>query len=61
MAKEEQDKKTKAAKENTGDAYKILIKPLVTEKTHKLSHLNVVAFKVSGKANKITEIGRAHV
>jgi large subunit ribosomal protein L23 len=44
----------KALKENTGDAYKVLVKPLVTEKIHKLSPLGVVAFKVSDKANKIT-------
>jgi large subunit ribosomal protein L23 len=55
----EVDGKKKAAKpeklkSDTGDAYKILIKPLLTEKLNKQSSRGVVAFKVSPKANKIS-------
>jgi large subunit ribosomal protein L23 len=52
------DESKKAAKPeklkgDTGDAYKVLIKPLLTEKLNKQSSSGVVAFKVSPKANKI--------
>ncbi len=40
--------------QNTGDAYKVLIKPLVTEKSYKLGESGKYAFKVSRKANKIS-------
>lgn len=46
--------KTEKLKSNTGDAYRILIKPLMTEKLNKQSAAGVVAFKVHPKANKIS-------
>ncbi len=46
---------TKAkSKENTGDAYKILVKPLVTEKSFKGMEKGQYVFKVNKKANKIS-------
>jgi large subunit ribosomal protein L23 len=55
--------KTKAAKKGEvraayGNAYKILIKPLVTEKVSNLGALNKYVFAVAGDANKI-EIAKA--
>ena len=46
---------TKAAKskENTGNAYRILVRPLVTEKSYKGAGLGQYHFMVSKKANKI--------
>src|SRR6478609_8572295 len=41
-------------KENTGDAYKILVRPLTTEKTYVLNALGQYVFKVYPKANKIS-------
>ncbi len=46
-------KKTKPKKENTGNAYRVLIKPLVTEKSSSLGMYNKYAFEVSPRANKI--------
>lgn len=49
-------KKKTAKKEqvkDTGDAYRVLIKPIMTEKTNKQSAGSVVAFKVASGANKI--------
>ena len=48
------NKTTTAAKANTGDAYKILIKPLVSEKSYIGAPQGKFYFKVSPKANKIT-------
>lgn len=48
----------KAKKENTDLAYRILVKPLITEKATNLVSLNKYAFKVAPKANKI-EIKKA--
>jgi large subunit ribosomal protein L23 len=45
-------------KEETGDAYRILIKPLITEKATNLSSENKYVFEVRGKANKL-EIKKA--
>jgi len=52
-------KKSAAKKDqvkNTSDAYRVLIRPIMTEKINKQSAGagNVVAFKVAAKANKIT-------
>jgi large subunit ribosomal protein L23 len=55
--KEDKAEKKQAAapsKENTGDAYLILVKPLVTEKGYKQVALGQYGFKVSKKANKIS-------
>jgi large subunit ribosomal protein L23 len=59
--KEEKGKKAEKAettpvksKTNTGDAYKILVKPVVTEKTFKQSNNRQYAFKVSKNANKVS-------
>src|SRR5258708_22978221 len=41
------------SKENTGDAYKILVKPLVSEKTFSKMSEGKYAFKVNPDANKI--------
>jgi large subunit ribosomal protein L23 len=57
----EADKEVKAKKvkkDDTGLAYKILVKPLITEKATNLVSLNKYAFKVASKANKI-EIKKA--
>ncbi len=43
-----------APKENTGNAYRILIKPLVSEKSFREQKNGKVVFKVSPKANKIS-------
>ena len=51
-AKEIKSKKVK--KEDTKDAYKILIKPLVTEKATALGGINKYCFVVAKGANKIT-------
>ena len=50
-AKQEKVKVSK--KDNTKDAYKYLIRPLVTEKATDLAQLNKYAFEVSKQANKI--------
>lgn len=47
-----QEIKKKIVKEDTGDAYKILIKPLITEKLTNLAVHNQYGFVVSQKANK---------
>lgn len=41
-------------KENTGDAYLILLRPLVTEKSFKGQAKGKISFKVHPKANKIS-------
>ena len=46
-------KSKKVKKEDTGFAYKILLKPLITEKATTLVSLNKYAFKVANNANKI--------
>lgn len=46
-------KEATKVKQDTGDAYKVLIKPLLTEKVNKMASHNVVAFKVHKDANKI--------
>ncbi len=46
--------KTVKSKENTGDAYRVLVKPLVTEKSYRGMAKGQYAFKVSKKANKIS-------
>ena len=53
MADKEVKKEVKS-KENTGDAYRILVKPLVSEKGYRQMSLGQYAFKVSTKANKIS-------
>jgi large subunit ribosomal protein L23 len=50
--------KPKIKKEETGQAYRILIRPLVTEKISFLGQNNQYAFEVMPKANKI-EIAKA--
>ncbi|MEI6528884.1 MAG: 50S ribosomal protein L23 [Candidatus Falkowbacteria bacterium] len=55
-AKTSGDKAVKVAKEN--QAYRILVKPLVTEKATTLSEHNKYVFVVSLKANKI-EVAKA--
>lgn len=47
-----QSTKSKINKENTGDAYRILVKPLITEKVTELGAFNQYAFAVSRDANK---------
>lgn len=51
-------KKVKIKKEETGDAYKVLIKPLVTEKGSMLGTYNQYSFEVAPNANKV-EIKKA--
>lgn len=46
-------KTKKAKKDDTGNAYRILVKPLITEKATNLVSLNKYAFKVSSQANKV--------
>lgn len=48
----------KVKREETGQAYKILIRPLITEKTSFLGQYNQYVFEITPKANKI-EIARA--
>ncbi|MDB4939977.1 MAG: ribosomal protein [Candidatus Doudnabacteria bacterium] len=50
----EEKAKTVPSKENTGDAYRILVKPLVTEKGYRQMTLGQYAFKVNTSANKIS-------
>jgi len=47
------EKKVKPKKEETGDAYRILIKHLVTEKGSWLGSYNQYLFEVAPRANKI--------
>src|SRR3989339_60087 len=42
----------KPSKEDTGDAYKILVKPILTEKVTDLALLNKYAFEVATSTNK---------
>lgn len=51
-------KSKKAKKDDTGLAYKVLIKPLITEKATNLVSLNKYAFKVANNTNKV-EIKKA--
>jgi large subunit ribosomal protein L23 len=51
-------KTAKSKKEDTAEAYKILIKPLVTEKATDLANFNKYCFEVAKNANKI-EIQKA--
>ena len=48
----------KPTKENTGDAYRVLLKPLVTEKSASLNALGQYVFAVSLRATK-SEIKKA--
>ncbi len=48
------DKPRTADISGSGDAYKILVKPLVSEKTYKLGERGKYVFKVSRQANKIS-------
>ncbi len=50
--------KIDAAPRETGAAYRILLRPIVTEKTTRLGHLNQYAFEVAVTANKL-EIRKA--
>jgi large subunit ribosomal protein L23 len=52
--KEKEIKVKKSKKDDTKDAYKILLKPLVTEKATDLASSNKYCFKVAKSANKIT-------
>lgn len=56
--KVKEGKTTKRKKEDTKDAYKVLIRPLVTEKATDLAVLNKYCFEVAQNANKI-EIKKA--
>ncbi|MDD5040349.1 MAG: 50S ribosomal protein L23 [Patescibacteria group bacterium] len=51
-------KKDKQAKEETGEAYRVLIRPLITEKGSSLTANNQYVFEVAPRANKI-EIHKA--
>jgi large subunit ribosomal protein L23 len=44
----------KASKANTGDAFRVLVKPLVSEKSFKVNALGQYVFRVNPKANKIS-------
>lgn len=57
-AKATSTSKTEKATKKTGNAYKILVKPLVTEKAANLGTQNKYVFEVSTDANKI-EIAKA--
>lgn len=48
----------KAASKDTGNAYKVLMNPLVTEKSTFLSHGSKYSFKVAPETNKI-EVAKA--
>lgn len=50
---EKKSKKAKVKKENTGNAYKVLIKPLITEKGSYLGVNNQYLFEVAPKTNKV--------
>lgn len=51
-------KKSKVKKENTGNAYKVIMKPLITEKGSYLGANNQYLFEVSPNTNKV-EIKKA--
>ena len=51
--KETKAKKIKPKKEDTGHAYRVLIKPLITEKASSLGMYSQYAFEVAANANKI--------
>ena len=51
--KSEQEKKNVPRKEDTGDSYKVLIKPVLTEKTTALGENFKYVFKVGINANKV--------
>ncbi|MDP2684096.1 MAG: 50S ribosomal protein L23 [bacterium] len=51
-------KKVKVKKENTGNAYKVIMKPLITEKGSYLGVNNQYLFEVAPKTNKV-EIKKA--
>ena len=59
VAKKSDEKKEEAAKpavyvaRETGSAYKILVRPLVTEKTTALGQIGQYAFEVAKGANKV--------
>lgn len=52
------DKNIKKSKNKFSNSYKILVKPLITEKGSDLGALNKYIFEISPKANKI-EVARA--
>jgi len=51
--KEMKAKKEKPKKEDTGDAYRVLIRPLITEKASSLGIYNQYVFSVAKHTNKI--------
>ena len=53
-----EDKEVKAKRNNLGMAYRVLVKPLITEKASKLGELSKYFFAVARDANKI-EISKA--
>ncbi|MBI3963963.1 MAG: 50S ribosomal protein L23 [Candidatus Kerfeldbacteria bacterium] len=50
--KEKKAKKDRIKREDTGDAYRILIEPVISEKSAMLGSLNQYAFAVASSANK---------
>lgn len=52
IKKDGQKEVKKVSKENTKDAYKILIRPLISEKASAIGKLNQFVFIVGKKANK---------
>ncbi len=48
----------KLAKENTGNAYKVLLRPVITEKSAILAEAGKYVFEVPGSTNKV-EVARA--
>ncbi len=51
--KKETKKKVKSKKEDTGEAHRVLIRPLISEKNSSLSIFNKYVFEVSTRTNKI--------
>lgn len=51
--KEEKAKKIKIKKEDTGNAYRVLVKPRITEKGSSLGVYNQYVFEVADQTNKI--------
>ncbi|NQU83160.1 MAG: 50S ribosomal protein L23 [Parcubacteria group bacterium] len=54
----EKAKPTKRKKENTGDAFRILIRPIISEKVTKLGEINQYVFEIAPRANK-SEVKKA--
>lgn len=51
--KKETKKKARPKKEDTGEAYRVLIRPLISEKNSSLAIFNKYVFEVSPRTNKI--------